>query len=104
MTELKERMLVNIVTISIISKDATNFKTFFEELGNVPKYDKLDGGDCAEYQLCLDVNIDVEKLCKKNNYFYCNSQTIEVNKDEYNNNYEVGCNMSSNHFELCKHT
>ena len=84
-----DKMFANAFTVQLVSKSAVNIDVLKNDLGNIPRYCVYDGSDCREYLLCLDAMIDVKKLCEKYNYMCGSVHKIEIDKDLYNNNYEI---------------
>jgi hypothetical protein len=88
-------MFVNCFTVTI----PTNiFKIAIKELSknfgdNIPKSLPFDGGKLyfITHLFCVDENVNVKEICKKNDCEIGSLYKIEIKDDMYNNHYTI-CN------------
>ena len=86
-------MFVNCFTVTMSS---TIYETSMKELSgefgqNVPKSLQFDGGTLGfiTHLFCVDDNVNIEEICKKNNYEIGEPCKIEIEDSMYNNNYTI---------------
>ena len=86
-------MFVNYFTVTIPS----NFydiaiKELAKEFGvNIPKYLTYDGGKYGFITnlFCVNVNVNIEQICKNHNYKIGNPYKTQIMDIMYNNNYTI---------------
>jgi hypothetical protein len=64
----------------------------FSEFGNnIPNYLQYEGGgmDGCTFLCCVDIKVDVDKICSKYNQTCSKMYQIEIDEQEYNNNYTI---------------
>ena len=64
--------------------------SIYKEFGeNIPKYFKYEDDKYIKYLFCVDKYIDVETICKKNNFTINNLYEMEIDYENYNNEYTI---------------
>ena len=86
-------MLVNCFTVKIV---ASVSETVVNELSNdfganIPNPIPYEGGTLGfiTYLFCVDLNVNVEEICKKYNCKVGNQYKMEIDPTTYNSNYTI---------------
>jgi hypothetical protein len=79
--EIEDKNSVGPIPVEDLSKE-------FGE--NIPKYVYYDGGYGSTVLFCVDINVDVRKICEKYNYRISDRlEIIDVESSMYNNRYSI---------------
>jgi hypothetical protein len=86
-------MFVNCFTATIPSSIyKITIKKLSNDFGNnIPKSLIFDGGTLGfiTHLFCVDTNVNIEEICKKNNCEMGNPYKIQIEDYMYNNNYTI---------------
>ena len=86
-------MFVNFFNVSIASQFyKTSLKVISNDFGkNIPKSSPYEGGPLGfiTHLFCVDVNVNIEEICKKNNCKMMTPYKIKIDEDTYNNKYII---------------
>ena len=86
-------MFVNCFTVSIESQFyKTTLKTISNEFGkNIPKSSPYEGGPLGfiTHLFCVDVNVNIQEICKKNNCKMTEPYKMEIEENIYNDKYII---------------
>jgi len=80
----------NVTMLSSIYK--TGIKQLSNEFGkNIPRFSPYEGGPLGfiTHLCCVDADINVEEICKKNNYEMGNPEKMLIEDYMYNSNYTI---------------
>jgi hypothetical protein len=70
----------------------TAIKQLSNEFGkNIPRFSPYEGGKMGFITnlCCVDANVDVEEICKKNNYEIGTQEKMLIKDSMYNSNYII---------------
>ena len=86
-------MFVKCFTVTMSSSIYTTaIKQLSNELGkNIPRFSPYEGGKMGFITnlCCVDANVDVEEICKKNNYEIGTQEKMLIKDSMYNSNYII---------------
>jgi hypothetical protein len=86
-------MFVNIFVVIMVAQfSETTLKVISNEFGkNIPKSLPYEGGPWGfiSYLFCVDANVNIEEICKKNNCEMKEPYKMKIEKHMYNNKYII---------------
>jgi hypothetical protein len=86
-------MFVNCFTVTMASQFyKTTLKKITNDFGkNIPKSSPYEGGPLGfiSHLFCVDANVNVEDICKKNNCKMMKPYKIEIEEHMYNDKYII---------------
>lgn len=86
-------MFVKCFTVTMSSSIYTTaIKQLSNEFGkNIPRFSPYEGGKMGFITnlCCVDANVDVEEICKKNNYEIGTQEKMLIKDSMYNSNYII---------------
>ena len=86
-------MFVNCFTVTMVSQFyKTTLKVLSNEFGkNIPKSLPYEGGPLGfiTHLFCVDSNINIEEICKKNNCEMCEPYKMKIEEHTYSNKYII---------------
>lgn len=85
-------MIVNCFTVKVFHTNRIDIKNVFNEFGNnIPNYLQYEGGsmDGCVFLFCVDINVDVEKICKKYNCDCSRLEQLTIDCNKYNSSYTI---------------
>lgn len=86
-------MFVNCFKVIMIAQFYKNtLKVISNEFGkNIPKSLPYEGGPFgfSTHLFCVDANVNIEKICKKNNCEMTKPYKMEIEENTYNNKYII---------------
>jgi len=83
-------MIIKVITI--IKNGNYTINDLYNELGDIPKYNILEGTNKESYIICIKKpEIDFFNICKKYNFSYniYDIEKINIDKNNYNKNYII---------------
>jgi len=86
-------MFVNIFVVIMVAQfSETTLKVITNEFGkNIPKSLPYEGGPWGfiSYLFCVDANVNIEEICKKNNCEMKEPYKMKIEKHMYSNKYII---------------